>query len=505
MMGRQSKVQNKLFYTAFNLEQRVRKNHILRKIKKHIDFDFIYEEVRDKYGFNGNESVAPPVILKMMLLLVLYNVRSERELALTIPERLDWLWFLEYDLDDDIPNHSVLSKARTRWGVEAFRTFFERIVYQCAAAGLIDGKKLFMDSSIVQADASNNSVVKTDDLKRYLKKSYQLLESRLEKEEKAKLSEDTNQHVTKSGAANKKHISTTDPDASVSRRGKGRSKLEYQIHRGVDPKCEVITTTEVTPGEVHEAQRMQALIDCHEKNTNKKVETVVGDSKYGTIDNYLACHDRGIQAHMASLEQSQTGTGRRKGIFSKGLFIYDYDKDIFICPAGQILKRRKYKKKRKHYEYAATAKTCNRCHLKEKCTRSKTGRTIKRHVRQDELDLMQTRAISSESKKDIRTRQHLMERSFARSTRYGYKRARWRRLWRMQIQEYLTAGIQNILTLLRNIKEPTAAAQMRVATIPSQHGSKINIYATLSYLGLMFSRLRQSCRIPIADLSRVAY
>ena len=91
MMGRQSKVQNKLFYTAFNLEQRVRKNHILRKIKKHIDFDFIYEEVRDKYGFNGNESVAPPIILKMMLLLIFYNVRSERELVATIPERLDWI------------------------------------------------------------------------------------------------------------------------------------------------------------------------------------------------------------------------------------------------------------------------------------------------------------------------------------------------------------------------------------------------------------------------------
>jgi transposase len=119
-MGHQSKVQNKLFYTVINLEQRVRKNHILRKVKRHIDFDFIYNEVKDKYGINGNESVAPPVILKMMLLLIFYNVRSERELAITIPERLDWLWFLDYDLDDDIPNHSVLSKARGRWGVEAF-------------------------------------------------------------------------------------------------------------------------------------------------------------------------------------------------------------------------------------------------------------------------------------------------------------------------------------------------------------------------------------------------
>ena len=83
MMGRQSKVQNKLFYTAINLEQRVRKNHILRKVKRNIDFDFIYNEVKDTYGINGNESVAPPTILKMMLLLIFYNVRSERELAAT--------------------------------------------------------------------------------------------------------------------------------------------------------------------------------------------------------------------------------------------------------------------------------------------------------------------------------------------------------------------------------------------------------------------------------------
>ena len=63
----------------------------------------------------GNVSVPPPVILKMMLLLILYNVRSERELMNTLPMRLDWLWFLDYDLDSEIPNHSVLSKARNRY------------------------------------------------------------------------------------------------------------------------------------------------------------------------------------------------------------------------------------------------------------------------------------------------------------------------------------------------------------------------------------------------------
>ena len=458
MMGRQPKVQKKLFYTNFNLDQRVPKNHILRQIPKHIDFDFIYKEVKETYGVKGNVSVPPPVILKMMLLLIFYNVRSERELMATIPMRLDWLWFLGYDIDDQIPNHSVLSKARLRWGILAFKTFFERIVLQCAEAGLIDGRKLFSDSSIVQADASNNSVVKTDSLDRYLNKSYQILESRLEKDASAK---DDNHHVDKSGAANQKHLSTTDPDASVSRRGKGQSKLEYQVHRGVDGKCEIITATEVTPAEVNEAHCLQSLIDSHQKNTGATVEVAVADSKYGILDNYVACCDRGIKAHIPCLEQTQKGTGRQKDIFPRELFIYDFAKDIFICPAGQMMKKRKYRKKRKHYEYSATAKICNRCHLREQCTRSKTGRTLKRHVRQDDIDEMLTQAISTDSKKDIQTRQHLMERSFARATRYGYKRARWRRLWRVQIQEYLTAGIQNMMILLGNIKEPVAGAKIQ--------------------------------------------
>ena len=370
MMGRQQRVQKKLFYTKFSLDQRVPKNHILRKVAKYIDFDFIYQEVKNKYGSKGNVSVPPPVILKMMLLLIFYNVRSERELMATIPVRLDWLWFLDYDLDDEIPNHSVLSKARARWGVDAFKTFFERIVWQCVQAGLIDGSKLFMDSSMVQADASNNSVVNKESLNRYLDKSYQILEARLEEEQRSSDSDDE----PKSGSANRKYISTTDPDASVTRRGTGKSKLRYQIHRGVDEKCEIITATEVTPGEVHEAHCMQSLIDSHQKNTGQKVETAVADSKYGTIENYLACQDQGINAHISSLEQTQKNTGTKKGIFPKEAFSYDAIDDIFICPAGQILKRRKYFKKRKHYEYIASAGICNSCELKEKCTKAKSGK-----------------------------------------------------------------------------------------------------------------------------------
>lgn len=180
MMGHEKQNQGQLFNTRFNLERRVRKDHLLRRIARYIDFDFIYNEVKDTYGQRGNVSVPPPVILKMMLLLILYNVRSERELMETIPERLDWLWFLGYDLDDEIPNHSVLSKARARWGVKAFRSFFEQIVWQCVETGLVDGRKLFMDGSLIDANASNNSVIKHQDMIPYLIKSYRTLESRLE-------------------------------------------------------------------------------------------------------------------------------------------------------------------------------------------------------------------------------------------------------------------------------------------------------------------------------------
>jgi len=448
MMGRQPNQQQKMFYDRINLDQRIRSDHVLRQIAQHLDFDFIYNEVQDTYGANGNVSVPPPVILKMMLLLILYNVRSERELLATIPERLDWQWFLGFDLDDEVPDHSVLSKARARWGTEAFKQFFERIVSQCVQAGLVDGRKLFMDSCLVQANASNNSVVNTESLKRHLNKGYQKLQARLDEAEP---------EPERSGAANRTHISTTDPDASVARRGGGTSKLKYQVHRAVDERCEVITATEVTTGSVHEAHRMDSLLDAHTHNTGVAAEVCVADSKYGTIENYLSCHDRGVKSHFASLELGQRGSGRQSGILPKESFAYDAGTDSFICPAGERLTRRRFSTQRQQWEYTAPPKSCSRCALQPQCTRSKAGRSLKRHKRQAELDRMLSQAQSARARRDRKTRQHLMERSFARGTRYGIKQARWRRLWRAEIQEYLTATIQNMVVLVRYLKEPLRA------------------------------------------------
>ena len=218
----------------------------------------------------------------------------------------------------------------------------------------------------------------------------------------------------------------------------------------------MITATDVTPGSVNEAHRLAFLIDEHRRTTGRTAKTVVADSKYGTIDNFLECYDRGIKGHMPSLEK----TGRCKDIFQKEDFQYHPDTDTFTCPSGKTLRRRKLITSRNHYEYIAPKKACNRCNMKTKCTKAKSGRTLKRHLRQNALDVMYEIAGSSRSRRDIRTRKHLMERSFARATQYGFKRARWRRLWRVQIQEYLTSTIQNIKILVKNTIKPAAAVSM---------------------------------------------
>ena len=436
MMGHDEPPQEQLFMYGINLENRVRNDHFLRKVKAHIDFDFIYKEVEKKYGMNGNVSIPPPVILKLMLLLVFYNVRSERELMETLPERLDWLWFLGYTLSSSVPDHSVLSKARKKWGEGVFKGFFERIVTQCVKEGLIDGTKIFMDGSLIDANASNNSVVDTHSLRKYLNEGYGELEKRLQEQE------DTSKGV------NSCYISTTDPDASILRYGSAKPKLRYKTHRVVDPLHEVITAVNVTPAVVDEGHKMTSLIESHEANTDAKVSTVVADSQYGSHENLLICHDKNILAHMPVAKLLLKNSGSRKGIFPEEKFTYDKETDTYTCPAGKVLKRRTLHVNHRNIEYSASKKECASCPLRSQCTRSKGPRTVQRSARKDELDLMIKEATSVSSKKDLKTRKHLMERSFARSTFFGFDRARWRGLWRVAIQEYLICAIQNIRTLL---------------------------------------------------------
>jgi hypothetical protein len=84
---------------------------------------------------------------------------------------------------------------------------------------------------------------------------------------------------------------------------------------------------------------------------------------------------------------------------------------------------------------------------------------VQRHEKQAALDVARAQAHSLAARLDRRRRHHLMERSFAdAANNHHFKRARWRRLWRQQIQDYLIAAIQNVRILLANQSPKKSAA-----------------------------------------------
>jgi hypothetical protein len=161
-----------------------------------------------------------------------------------------------------------------------------------------------------------------------------------------------------------------------------------------------------------------------------------------------------MKAHIPDLREAAVKRTKKLDIFTEEHFIYAQQSDTYTCPSGNILKRKSLHANRESIDYGAPKKVCAACSLREQCTKNKSGRTVKRHLRQTELDRMREISRSNVSKKDIKTRQHLMERSFARGTRYGFNQARWRGLWRMRIQEYLTCAIQNIQILIKYLTTP---------------------------------------------------
>jgi transposase len=435
--------QNELFSYSVQLDKRVRSDHPLRQVAALIDFGFARGEAARCYGQNGNVSVDPAVILKLMFLLFFDNVASERELMGIVAERLDYLWFLGYGLDDEIPNHSVLSKARARWGKEVFESFFVRVVRQCVEKGLVDGKKLHVDASLIDANASKDSVRKgPPELIAALKQAYQAQESKLS---------DT---MTPPDyvSVNDRMVSQTDPDAAIVRKGPASARPRYHHHRAVDDAHGVITAVETTPGSISETGKLMDVIDAHQKNTQTVPQTIVADRKYGTAANFIACQQRGLQTHLGDAQAKQRPI-RCEGIFPESAFTYQAQNDTYLCPAGQMMKPRRLHPLRHTWEYWLPKGVCAACPLRTPCTRSKMGRTIHRHAHQEILDRARQQSHSAAGRADRKRRQQLSEQSFAdAANNHGFKRSRWRRLWRQQIQDFLIAAIQNIRILVKRTK-----------------------------------------------------
>ena len=157
---------------------------------------------------------------------------------------------------------------------------------------------------------------------------------------------------------------------------------------------------------------------------------------------------------MKLLGDSIRGKGSSEGIYSDEHFSYDALSNTYRCPVNQIMKARRLHPQRLTWEYVTAKGTCLICQLRAFCTRSRTGRTIHRHRDQELLEKARRIASSKAAKRDLKRRQHLMERSFAGAANsHGLKRARWRGLWKQAIQDLLIATVQNLRKLLRHLSQ----------------------------------------------------
>ena len=144
---------------AVSLDELVPADHVYRHLDRVLDLSFVRDLVQGRYASGGRPSVDPVVFFKLQLVLFFEGLRSERLLMRTVADRLSVLWYLGYNVGEPLPDHSSLTRIRTRYGLAVFRRFFAAIVEQCQQAGLIWGRELYFDATHVLADASMDSLV----------------------------------------------------------------------------------------------------------------------------------------------------------------------------------------------------------------------------------------------------------------------------------------------------------------------------------------------------------
>jgi transposase len=141
-----------------SVEELVPQDHFYRHLERTLDLSFVREFVHETYASAGRPSIDPVVFFKLQLVMFFEDIRSERLLMRHAADRLSVRWYLGYDLNEPLPDHSSLTRIRERYGVAVFRRFFEKIVEQCQAAGLVWGKELYFDGTKVAANAGKESL-----------------------------------------------------------------------------------------------------------------------------------------------------------------------------------------------------------------------------------------------------------------------------------------------------------------------------------------------------------
>jgi transposase len=411
--------QPKLF-TTFQLSDRVPLNSFYRRLKDILDLRFLYKETRTYYGECGQKSLDPVVFFKLCLVGYLENIISDRKLIDHCSMRLDILFFLDYDIDEELPWHSTVSRTRQLFPQEVFEAVFERIFGMCVAKGMVSGHTQAIDSAPVKANASMDSLelkVPEDELEEHLRKVRYMStpdRSRKAKVNKAsksqqsisasngelqeiksrnkKWSQEQDQRVGAGNkgskyTSNKTHYSPTDPDARISvKPGKAR-KLNYLSQMAVDTAHHVISYIGADFADKKDNQCLPSIIEKLKPRLHKQGmfwHNILADTAYSSGENYALLEKEAIESY---IPPHGTYKGGPDG------FSYVSEGNYYVCQHNKklLFKGSKYNVKGiLDDHYATRRKDCIDCPFQVECK----GKSHEKRIRVTSYKKEYERAIA---------------------------------------------------------------------------------------------------------------
>jgi transposase len=470
MMGKHQ-FSPKLYY-ELSLDRLVPQDHLLRQISA-IDFAFVYPLARPYYSHTGQPSVDPIVLFKTLLVGYLYGITSERRLMREIRVNMAYRWFLGFDLDETIPDHSVLSKARARFGMEVFEHFFKHSIELCQKAGLLAEGPVYVDTTLVQAAASMDSLQERGEslrpplpIREYVQRLYTENAPSLQEEAVSCPPPPCTSQSSDAGArvppryrkirpdghhrkANNELVSRTDPEATVVSRRGFDMHLAYKAHVIVaGAKGQVITAALATTGAKPDEHLLREMLQYHSKLTNLPVEAVVADAKYGTMANYEFLDKTGMTAFIPPRNHRRGPSG----IWGSDRFHYLKEQDIFMCPSGVPMKRFAHRASTQRVSYRVMPGSCKGCQFKAQCTPAGQDRTISHFFEHHLVEEARARLSSSTGEELLKQRKTRVEGVFALGKElHGLRRTRFMGRWKVQIQLWLTAAVINIKRAVKQV------------------------------------------------------
>jgi transposase len=450
MLGKK-KYEPKMLY-CITLEDLVPEDDFYRRLESILDLRFLYKECKTLYGSTGKPSLDPVVFIKFLLYGYFENIISDRELIRRASDSLSARYYLGYDLDEELPWHSTISRTRKIFNESIFERVFDVVLAQCIRAGLVSGEHQSIDSTLVKANASLDSLKKRvtiTDLKNYVEKTKEenLVEEIGNKGSKKDDGPSPPKQKTNKKTSNKNYVSKTDPYSKIRKKGKNQTDLYYLTHYSVDSKSNVITDAYVAGADKPDKCYLPEVIKRIKRRSNQhkyKIRSISADKGYFSGENLSLSEKEGIIPYIP-----RERVENRRGYYDKKEFIYDISEDKYICPSGKELKCFCDKKSNKTRGYRAKKEECKECLLKGKCTES-MRRIIYRSYYTEEYQRLEKRMNTEESKKAMKYRKTGPELLFAEAKKnHGLRKFMTRGLSSAQKNSFMIATVQNIKRLLK--------------------------------------------------------